>query len=293
MQAFDPARFRELIGNQRVQTIIREAFPDNPAIIPNLEKMALSAFETSNFTQGGKILAAVDPANAVNLTGWAFLGRITALGAANRTNLVNQLWAGAAGSKFGKRIGLKVTAGRVKDIMIDAALYPAKGAELGLRVGQQSNGFWATLGQTALDVVTIPPRRPGASLSIIERGEEELDEPGGMGDRSSVQPAGPPPRRMGADMKLTPPVPSSSLSQASGTGQAPAPTGQQPAAPPRTTGTPKRGPQGQQLFGPNDPVFGPGFRHGGYVTGGAGSGVGRMEESGIMSVPRKPRQLVG
>jgi hypothetical protein len=166
--------------------------------------MALSAFETSNFTQGGKILAAVDPANAVNLTGWAFLGRITALGAANRTNLVNQLWAGAAGSKFGKRIGLKVTAGRVKDIMIDAALYPAKGAELGLRVGQQSNGFWATLGQTALDVVTIPPRRPGASLSIIERGEEELDEPGGMGDRSSVQPAGPPPRRMGADMKLTP-----------------------------------------------------------------------------------------
>jgi hypothetical protein len=295
MQAFDPARFRELIGNQRVQTIIREAFPDNPAIIPNLEKMALSAFETSNFTQGGKILAAVDPANAVNLTGWAFLGRITALGAANRTNLVNQLWAGAAGSKFGKRIGLKVTAGRVKDIMIDAALYPAKGAELGLRVGQQSNGFWATLGQTALDVVTIPPRRPGASLSIIERGEEELDEPGGMGDRSSVQPAGPPPRRMGADMKLTPPVPSSSLSQASGTGQAPAPTGQQPAAPPRTTGTPSPDvvQQGQQLFGPNDPVFGPGFRHGGYVTGGAGSGVGRMEESGIMSVPRKPRQLVG
>ena len=123
----------------------------------------------------------------------------------------------------------------------------------------------------------------------------DVDEPGGMGDRSSVQPAGPPPRRMGADMKLTPPVRSSLLSQASGTGQAPAPTGQQPAAPPRTTGTPSPDvvQQGQQLFGPNDPVFGPGFRHGGYVTGGAGSGVGRMEESGIMSVPRKPRQLVG
>jgi hypothetical protein len=199
MQAFDPARFRELIGNQRVQTIIREAFPDNPDIIPNLEKMALSAFETSNFTQGGKTLAAVDPANAVNLTGWAFLGRISALGAANRTNLVNQLWAGAAGSQFGKRIGLRVTAGRVKDIMIDAALYPAKGAELGLRVGQQTNGFWATLGQTALDVVTIPPRRPGASLSIIERGTEELEEL-----EELDEPAGPPPRRMAADMKLRP-----------------------------------------------------------------------------------------
>jgi hypothetical protein len=52
-------------------------------------------------------------------------------------------------------------------------------------------------------------------------------------------------------------------------------------------------PLGTALFGANDPVFGLGFRHGGYVTGGAGSGVGRMEESGIMSVKRKPRQLVG
>ena len=52
-------------------------------------------------------------------------------------------------------------------------------------------------------------------------------------------------------------------------------------------------PLGTALFGANDPVFGLGFRHGGYVTGGAGSGVGRMEESGIMSIKRKPRQLVG
>ena len=52
-------------------------------------------------------------------------------------------------------------------------------------------------------------------------------------------------------------------------------------------------PLGTALFGANDPVFGLGYNHGGYVTGGAGSGVGRMEESGIMSVPRKPRQLVG
>jgi hypothetical protein len=119
--------------------------------------------------------------------------------------------------------------------------------------------------------------------------------PAGMGDRSSVRPAGPPPRRMGADMQLRPPVPSSSLSQASGTGQAPAPTGQQPAAPPGPAGPPSPDvvQQGQQLFGANDSVFGPGFRHGGYVAGGAGSGAGRMEKSGIMSVPRKPRQLVG
>jgi hypothetical protein len=104
-----------------------------------------------------------------------------------------------------------------------------------------------------------------------------------VGPESSVRPAGPPPRRMGTVMKLRPPVPSSSLSQASGTGQAPAPTGQQPAAPPGPAGPPSPDvvQQGQQLFGANDSVFGPGFRHGGYVAGGAGSGAGRMEKSGI------------
>ncbi len=109
--------------------------------------------------------------------------------------------------------------------------------------------------------------------------------------QSSVQPAGPPTRRMGADMQLRPPVRSSLLSQASGTGQAPAPTGQQPTAPPAPTAatTPQRLAEiGMPLFGPDG-----GFRHGGYVTGGAGSGVGRRKEAGIMSVPRKPRQLVG
>jgi hypothetical protein len=123
----------------------------------------------------------------------------------------------------------------------------------------------------------------------------DVDEPGGMGDRSSVQPAGPPPRRMGADMKLTPPVPTSSLSQASGTGQAPALTGQDlfGGNRGRTTAVPNAATTPQRMEEIGLPLFDPNFRHGGYVTGGAGSGVGRMEESGIMSVPRKPRQLVG
>jgi hypothetical protein len=49
--------------------------------------------------------------------------------------------------------------------------------------------------------------------------------------------------------------------------------------------------RGREIFGANDPVFS--ASHGGYV-GGAGSGVGRLQESeGIMSVRRKGRQLVG
>ena len=37
----------------------------------------------------------------------------------------------------------------------------------------------------------------------------------------------------------------------------------------------------------------PGLADGGHITAGAGSGVGRMEESGIMSIQCKPRQIVG
>ena len=122
-------------------------------------------------------------------------------------------------------------------------------------------------------------------------GMREPDEPGDIGDQSSVQPAGPPTRRLAASsMQLRPPVRASLLSQASGTGQGPAPTGQQAAPPPAQTAatTPQRmAEMGMPLF------QGLGYNHGGYVTGGAGSGVGRMEESGIMSVPCKPRQLVG
>ena len=55
------------------------------------------------------------------------------------------------------------------------------------------------------------------------------------------------------------------------------------------------GARGRQVF-PYDPIFSEGFgyRHGGLITGGAGSGMGRKEQSeGIMSIRCKPRQLVG
>jgi hypothetical protein len=96
----------------------------------------------------------------------------------------------------------------------------------------------------------------------------------------------PPPRRMGASAPRRDVSPASIMSQVSPVG--PAPTGQSRADPDVID-------LGQQLF-PNDPIFSEGFgyRHGGLITGGAGSGVGRKERSeGIMSIQCKPRQLVG
>ena len=225
----------------------------------------------------------VDPSNAVNLTGWAFLGRISALGLANASNLVNQLWAGAAGSQAGKLVGMKVTGGRIKDLMIDAALYPEQAVALGLRVGQQGNGFFAALGQSALDTVGTPFKRPGSSSAIIKRAEQELDEEG-VGPQASLQQVSPPAYSASA-VPFSKPISASGLYNASPVSPSPTQVSMASTPPPTAQGTssPEVMELGRQLFGANDTVF---ANQGGYI--------GRpMEHSGIMSVRNKPRQLVG
>ena len=116
----------------------------------------------------------------------------------------------------------------------------------------------------------------GAGASGM-REPDEVDETGGVGPQTSVQPVAPPTRRVASAMPAPrAPASGSILSQSSPV--APRPTGQSSQ---------------ETLAGLSQlgmPLF---AAHGGYITGGAGSGVGRMEESGIMSVKRKPRQLVG
>ena len=277
-QAFDPVKFRELMGDARVRTILQEAFPDNPSLLDGLGDMAKVAFETSNFTQGGKTMGKINPAEALNLSGWAFLGRISGLGAADATKLVNQLWAGAAGSKVGQSVGRKITGVRIKDILLDAALNPEKGAALGLQAGNQKSGFRAALGQAAIDVINVPgtvASRPGASGAIIKRGLEELDED--PGPQSAVQPAGPPPRRMAASVPQREVTPASMMSRVN-------PVGPAPAAPAQAGQTSQQTLAGLRELGM--PLF---VNQGGYI----GGGDQQEQPGGIMSVRRKPRQMVG
>ena len=134
--------------------------------------------------------------------------------------------------------------------------------------------------------------RPGTLFEIGAgasgmREPDEVDEPGGVGPQSSLQAPQAPIRRMASNVASSDaPSPASTLSQVNPLGPPPS------APPPRPTGQASQvvAARGRELFGANDTVF---AAHGGYITGGAGSGVGRMEESGIMSVKRKPRQLVG
>jgi|21_taG_2_1085346.scaffolds.fasta_scaffold00333_9 hypothetical protein len=119
--------------------------------------------------------------------------------------------------------------------------------------------------------------REGGQTVIEFDPEQELYQRRGVGDQSSVQPVAPPTRRVASAMPPPrAPASGSILSQSSPV--ASRPTGQ----------TSEQTLAGLSQLGM--PLF---AAHGGYITGGAGSGVGRIEQSGIMSVKRKPRQLVG
>ena len=291
--AFDPAKFRELISNPRIRSLIQEAFPNNPELLPGLEKMAVAAFETSNFTKGTSAGNKIDPQSALSMEAWNNLGRIAGLQVADRISFINSLVAAGAGSRMFGKIGKTITGNKIKDILINAALNPEIAVGLA-RKTSQSDGFFKSLARAAIDTVTLRGLRPGATVPVLKRGEEEFDEPGGVGPQSSVQPVAAPTRRV-ASARPPPRAPSSAsiLSQSSPIGlQRPAFQGVDEPGGQRPTGQASQvvAARGRELFGANDTVF---AAHGGYITGGAGSGVGRMEESGIMSVKRKPRQLVG
>tara|TARA_R110000823_G_scaffold70969_2_gene163674 strand:- start:876 stop:3410 length:2535 start_codon:yes stop_codon:yes gene_type:complete len=282
-KAFDPVKLRELMSDPRVRTLIQEVFPDNTSLLKNLDDLSKSAFETSNFTQGSGATSLVSPSEAVNLSGWSFLGRVSALGAAKQTGLANELWAAGQGSYLGKALGRKITGAKIKDIIIDGALYPEDGIRLALKTADQESGFFRTVRKAAIDVINVPGaviKRPAATIPTLLRGEEEFDEPGGVGPSAAVTPQAAPQRRVSGAASFNPQrVPNSALATAN-------PVGPPPAAPPANPLMAR----GREIFGANDFVF---AGDGGYI-GGAGSGVGRLQESdGIMSVRRKGRQLVG
>ena len=117
--------------------------------------------------------------------------------------------------------------------------------------------------------------------TLFEIGAETLDMrepdlPGGVGDLSAVQPAGPPPRRMAASVPRRDVTPASMMSQVNPVGPPPAAAGPAPGGP---------APDSQQTLAGLSQMGLPLFANrGGYIG---------EKESGIMSVPCKPRQMVG
>jgi len=265
--AFDPVKFRELISNPRVRTLIQEAFPDNAELLPGLEKMAAGAFETSNFTRGRAGSTRIDPQSAISMEAWNNLGRIAGLQFAEKVSFVNSLVAAGAGSRMFGKIGKNITGNKIKDILINAALDPEIAVGL-TRKTSQADGFFRSLARAAIDTVTLRGLRPGAAGRVLMRGEEEADEDEAVGDQSSVVPAAPPTRQVSSAMPPPrAPAAASTLSQVNPVG--PRPTGQ---ASQQTLANLSQ--LGMPLFAARD---------GGYVSN---------KPSGIMSI-KKNRQIVG
>ena len=235
---------------------------------------------------------AVDPQSSLSLEAWSNLGRIAGLEAADRVGFLNSLMAAGMFGRVFKKLGKSVTGVKIKDIVVEAALYPRKAVQLADRTSNIMEGFWLTFAKGFIDTVNVPgtiARRPAATVPILKRGEEELDEDprSRVRPQASLQPTEARPRRMAVNgPPPRAPVAGSSLSKASPVG--PLPMGQGPMSPEMLA-------RGQQIFGANDPIF---AGHGGYINGGtgsedSGSEDSGSEDSGIMSIQCKPRQIVG
>jgi hypothetical protein len=216
--AFDPVKFREDMSNPRIRALIQEAFPDNGEILQGLTDVARVAFETSTFTRGGaRMSAAIDPQAALSMEAWSNLGRILGLQVADRIGFINSLVAAGAGARFTTKLGKNVTGNKIKDILIEAALFPEKAVELARKTSELGDGFLKTLAKALIDTVsapvTVPTRRPAATAPILIRGGEELDEETRIGPQSSIRPAlGS--RSLAFPMPGGPPVDGSMLAQA-------------------------------------------------------------------------------
>ena len=280
--AFDPVEFRNLMKDDRIRMMITQIFPDNPHLLDGLTELSLAAFEPGLFTKRSVAGAGeIDIQDALSMEAWSNLGRILGLGVAKGIGFINALVAAGAGSRYLRSVGKKVTGNVIKDIVVEAALNPRRALELTKKSATQIDTFREALARGIIDSLNVPGavlqgirRRPGAASEIITEPVEELDEdtdrfkqikpyvpppewPILRGDQSSARPTQPPSRRV-ASAPVGSPIGASILSQTN-------------VLAPQTSAQTKQ--RGQDVFGALDPVF--------------------ANKGGIVSIPRKPRQLVG
>jgi len=266
--AFDPARFRELLADPKIRMLLQEVFPDNGQLLKGLDEMAKVAFETANFTRGGRSLAGkVNPEGAFSQAAWSTLGRIMGLQLADKVGFINALVASGWGATTLVKVGKSVTGVAIKDIVIGAALDPVKAVKLAQTTKDQMQSLARSFIQGTIETINVPGKmlqRPAVITPVLKRGEEELrkDEQ----DRLQKESSNLQERRNAAAARLgrTMPVQSSVLSRVN------------PMAPPSTPVAPQ---------GTSQPDT-----------------VARMEQfglplfaanGGIASIkPKKPRQMV-
>jgi hypothetical protein len=176
--AFDPARFRELLADPKIRMLLQEVFPDNGQLLKGLNEMAKVAFETANFTRGGRSLAGkVNPEGAFSQAAWSTLGRIMGLQLADKVGFINALVASGWGATTLVKVGKSVTGVAIKDIVIGAALDPVKAVKLAQTTKDQMQSLARSFIQGTIETINVPGKmlqRPAVITPVLKRGEEEL-----------------------------------------------------------------------------------------------------------------------
>ena len=214
---FDPTKFRQVMRDPKIRMMLQEVFPDNGDFIRGLDQVAEVAYETANFTRGrGGANVDLSPQDALSLEAYGNLGRIFGLNVAQRVDWMNSLVAAGIFGRAGTRVGKNLTGSKVKDILVEAALDPAKGAALSAKTSNYTEGFFKTLLRASIDTVTapvtVPMRRPAATVPILLRGQEELGEETPSSPQSSLELA--PPTMASRMPPPRPPVSGSTLDRA-------------------------------------------------------------------------------
>tara|TARA_R100001244_G_scaffold34901_2_gene32153 strand:+ start:4304 stop:8746 length:4443 start_codon:yes stop_codon:yes gene_type:complete len=300
----DPDKLKLLLDNPRTMELLSKLYGEHaPAL---MRKISDGTYQAQTFVSEAHVPgASVKNRGIEEFAG--NLGRILGLQIA-KTGLVNSLVATGMGRRAAtvvvRNLQGKAIERLVGEALIDSefamilmkkagALSDPEKATLWKRIEREFNrsilkpltrkiedtpgAVYSVLSKPYYPVIPGPPEEkerpdtadPGGSsapLGLQRPSYQGVDEGYSPGPQTSLQP---PARRMAANASQSNrPSPASALSQVN------------PVGPPTGPSSQEMVQRGRDVFGPNDPIF---AAHGGYLA----------KESGIMSVPCKPRQLVG
>ena len=191
---FDPTKFRQVMRDPKIRMMLQKVFPDNGDFIRGLDQVAEVAYETANFTRGrGGANVNLSPQDALSLEAYGNLGRFLGLNLSKRVDWMNSLVAAGIFGRAGIRVGKNLTGSKVKNILVEAALDPVKGAALSAKTSNYTEGVREAFRRALIDTVTAPVtvmQRP-AAIPILLRGEEELGEETPSSPQSSLELAPP------------------------------------------------------------------------------------------------------
>ena len=272
----------KLLDNENFVTLIHKTYADNPEHGAKLLEALDLVVKGIGDVSSGRVRNLQDMADFAQKELWTNTGRATALGAAKATGFINELYAAGAGGRIFRRLGEALTGNVLDDMLILAAknenvllnfMEDISGSRVKQKMRSDILGTLYTLVMNDLNPLDMFRRsvgRGGAGLELLTEPVEERE------DRESIRQL-----RFGsptASLQMEPspvqvaraePNRASVLSKSLFDYASPALSNNMASA----QTDPATLEQGQRLFGATDTIF-------------------RANKGGIVSLRKKPRQMV-